>query len=275
MIRVLKEIGRDWLPPALVRLISKLRVSGNSFNGDFNTWEEACSQCNGYDAEDILSKVLDSTLKVKRGEAAFERDSVLFDDIVYSYPLLSALMWGAASDGGRLNVLDFGGSLGSTYFQNRRFLQSLREVQWNIVEQPHYVAAGQSFIQDDRLRFYKTIEQCLLENQPNVVVLSSVLQYLNVPFDILKIISNIGAKCLIIDRTPFSIQSNDKIMIQQVPSYIYKASYPMWVFSKQKFLDTVRGNWLVFATSISPEGKVQSDSGFEFSFEGLVMEALQ
>ena len=73
-------------------------------------------------AQDILDKVLAATLKVKQGQAVFERDSVLFDEIEYSWPLLAGLMWAAASNGGKLNVLDFGGALGSSYYQNRKFL---------------------------------------------------------------------------------------------------------------------------------------------------------
>ena len=38
----------------------------------------------GYDSQLILDKVLTSTLKVKNGEAAYERDSVLFDEIQYA-----------------------------------------------------------------------------------------------------------------------------------------------------------------------------------------------
>jgi putative methyltransferase (TIGR04325 family) len=69
----------------------------------------------GYDSEIILEKTRDALLKVKNGEAAYERDSVLFDEIQYAWPLLTSLMWVAAQAKGILNVLDFGGSLGTTY----------------------------------------------------------------------------------------------------------------------------------------------------------------
>jgi putative methyltransferase (TIGR04325 family) len=38
--------------------------------------------------------------------------------------------------------------LGSSYFQNRKFLQSLPDVRWNVVEQPHYVDAGRKYIEE-------------------------------------------------------------------------------------------------------------------------------
>jgi putative methyltransferase (TIGR04325 family) len=220
-MKALKALARDWLPPAVVRQI-RLAQQGQRirFEGDFSSWEAAKSRCTGYDAGDILSKVLAATLMVKRGEAAFERDSVLFHANEYSWPLLSGLLWSAARNEGRLNVLDFGGSLGSSYFQHRRFLDKLPEVRWNVVEQPHYVESGRTHIQDAVLRFYASIEQCLADNKPNVILLSSVLQYLQAPVDILAELPEVGASGLIIDRTPFSFLEKDKLVIQRVPAAI-------------------------------------------------------
>jgi len=87
----------------------------------------------------------------------------------------------AARNVGVLNVLDFGGSLGSSYFQNRELLKILPTIRWNVVEQAHYVKAGQTYIQDEQLRFYPSIHECLAENKVNAILLSSVLQYLSDP----------------------------------------------------------------------------------------------
>ena len=272
-MNVLKVFVNEWLPPVIARWVRQHRGKGVYFEGDFASWEQASSQCSGYDAKEILAKVLDSTIKVKCGEAAFERDSVLFDQIEYVWPVLSGLMWAAASNGGRLNVLDFGGALGSSYFQNRNFLKSLTELRWNVIEQEHYVNSGQAHIQDKQIRFYKTIEDCMSENQPNVVLLSSVLQYLKYPFDIMKSISMIKAKIMIIDRTPFSTHNLDTIMVQQVPESIYPASYPMWVFSKKAFMNLINEDWLLLAFTPCPEGEVKSKSGYKFSFQGMLLES--
>lgn len=272
-MNVLKALVRDWLPPALFRWVRQVRGGGIRFEGDFATWEEASGHCTGYDAEEILAKVLAATLKVKHGEAAFERDSVLFDEIEYSWPVLAGLMWAAARSGGRLNVLDFGGALGSSYFQNRTVLQTLPNVRWNVVEQPHYVEAGQTYIQDEQLRFYKTIEECLSENQPNVILLSSVLQYLETPTDLIGKLNEVGAFCLIIDRTPFSLHEKNKLVIQKVPVAIYSASYPMWIFSLSEFKQLLVKNWSLVASNLSPEGCVQTTNDFEFSFQGMLLES--
>ncbi len=57
--------------------------------GNYAIWDEAKKQCTGYDTTSILEKVKQAILKVKNGEAAYERDSVIFDTIEYSEPLLN------------------------------------------------------------------------------------------------------------------------------------------------------------------------------------------
>jgi len=263
------------LPPVLVRRISQVRSAGNPFDGDFASWQEARLKCDGYDSSGILDKVLAATLKVKRGEAEYERDSVIFDHIEYCWPVTAGLMWAAARNNGRLNVLDFGGSLGSSYFQNRKFLQLLPHLSWNVVEQSHYVDAGQQHIQSDELQFYRSIDECVAVNQPNVVLLSSVLQYLDDPEEIAGRLSAIGATCMIIDKTPFSNLDVDKILVQKVPASIYSASYPMRVFSRAKFLQQITSNWNLLELFTNSEQEVTSSSGCKFSFQGMLLDFRQ
>ncbi len=273
-VKTMKSIARDCLPPILLSWIRRAwRSDDIQFNGEYLNWDDACTQCSGYDAEEILAKVLNATLKVKRGESKFERDSVLFDEIEYAWPVLSGLMWAAARNGGQLNVLDFGGALGSSYFQNRRFLQSLSEVCWNVVEQTHYVEAGRAHIQDKQLMFYKTIDECLINNRPNVILLSSVLQYLQSPMDVIKKLQNVGATCLIIDRTSFSNLEDNQLLVQKVSSAICFASYPMWVFSYKAFMNMLENDWVLVSPTPSPEGCVRSQNGLEFTFQGMLLES--
>jgi putative methyltransferase (TIGR04325 family) len=273
-LKSIRTIAKNWLPPALLPWVRKIspRPGEIRYEGDFAMWEEACTRCTGYEAKDILAKVLAATLKVKRGEAAFERDSVPFDEVEHPWPVLAGLMWAAARNGGRLNVLDFGGALGSSYFQTRTFWQALPEVRWSVVEQSHYVEAGQAQIQDERLRFYYNNAECLRENQPNVILLSSVLQYLASPIAVLAELASTAADCLIIDRTPFSKGSEGKIVIQRVPPSIYCASYPMWVLSEQEIMGILDAHWHLVASNLSPEGFVKSTAGIKFSFQGMLFE---
>ena len=238
----MKQLLRDWLPPVLTNTIRRLISSKSNnnqcniaFEGDYQTYEEAQSNSLGYNQADILEKVKNAILKVKNGEAIYERDSVLFEQIEYAWPVLAGLMWVAAQNQGKLHVLDFGGSLGSSYFQNRQFLSNLAEVTWSVVEQPNFVECGREFIADDCLQFYLTIDECLEQRSPNVILLSGVLQYLQDYIESLKYLLKTKIPIVIIDRTPF-VDTDERITIQTVPEWIYPASYPCRFLNEDKFI---------------------------------------
>jgi len=225
----------------LIRLMPDrlfLLLKGYGWYGDFATWEEAKKKSGGYEVESILIKTKESLLKVKNGEAVYERDSVIFDKIEYSWELLASLMWAAAQNGGSLNLIDFGGSLGSAYYQNKTFLDKLNSVSWNIVEQQNYVKVGIESFQNDNLQFYYSISDCCSElgNKIDVILFSGVLQYLENPFEILKEAFSCGIKYIIVDRTGFTLNNKQRITVQKVPNRIYEASYPCRFFSEKDFL---------------------------------------
>jgi putative methyltransferase (TIGR04325 family) len=86
---------------------------------DYFSWVEAMEHCveDRTEKAEALERLKDAYLKVKSGEAVYQRDSFIFDKIQYSWPLLSGLLWIASLNNSSLNVLDFGGSLGASYYQ--------------------------------------------------------------------------------------------------------------------------------------------------------------
>jgi len=211
-----------------------------SFDGPYSTWEEAQYLCTGYSANEILARVLEASLKVARGEAVWERDSVTFDHIEYSWPVTAGLMWAAARTGGRLAVLDFGGALGSSWFQHRNFLSGLPDVRWDVVEQPNYVKAGREFIREEGLRFWSSIEDCAAVATPNVVLLSGVLQCIPDPQSVLTRLTQLKPLVIILDRVPY-VHSGaaEAILIQKTPAHIYPATYPCRFFCEENLIQTL------------------------------------
>jgi putative methyltransferase (TIGR04325 family) len=206
------------------------------FRGDFQSWAAARQASTGYDAPAIVEKVRAATLKVVSGEAACERDSIAFERIEYSLPLLVCLLYAASRSENQLNIIDFGGSLGSSYWQNRHFLAHLRHLRWSVVEQPHFVAVGQSEIANEALRFYPSIAASLAEGPANAILLSSVLQYLEEPFTVLASILAIGVQFVMLDRTSFFVDDlPDRITVEDVHPSVYQGSYPAWFFNLAKF----------------------------------------
>ena len=140
----LKQLVKDWLPPAAISLCKRWQGKGIAYSGDYASWQDALANSMGYDSGIILEKVSSALAKVRSGEAVYERDSVLFDKVEHSFPLLAGLFRVAVENEGKLSVLDFGGSLGSTYFQCRDFLSVLPQLNWCIVEQDKFVGRGRN-----------------------------------------------------------------------------------------------------------------------------------
>jgi putative methyltransferase (TIGR04325 family) len=221
---------KQLVPPIFLTLLKKAGKYG--WSGDYKNWQDAKELTDTYDDSVILDKVKQALLKVRSGEAVYERDSVLFDKIQYSWPLLSALLWITTQNKGSLRVADFGGSLGSSYFQNRIFLAGLPELQWNIIEQERFVTCGQQYFQDDYLHFFYTPEQMITtQGLPDLLLLSCVLPYLEKPFEMLMRLMQYKIPYILIDNTYFNYEPRDRICIQLVPPEIYKASYPCWMLN--------------------------------------------
>lgn len=264
-MRNLRAVLKKILPSSLRKYASGIYYG---WHGDYNSWSVAEKKCTGYDSELIIANVRASLMLVKNGDAVYERDSVLFNEIQYSYPVLSGLMWIAAQNSGKLNVLDFGGSLGSSYFQNKFFLDSLEDVNWCIVEQEGFVKTGLKDFATDKLHFFNTIEECLKSFNINVVLLSSVIQYLEKPYYLLDQLNSLRIKFILIDRTPF-ISGKDRITIQKVMPGIYKASYPCWFFNKEKFVNHFRAEYkLILAFDALDRANISSE------FKGFIFELI-
>lgn len=231
-----KKIAKSFIPPIFLEITRKLRFSDEGWQGNYRSWHEAAQDSDGYSDQKIFNLVKQAAMMVKNGEAVYERDGIIFDRIQYSWPALSGILLAAARNGGNLNVIDFGGGLGSSYFQNRKFLNYINLHSWNVVEQKHFVEFGNKHFADEKLSFSISIEECLKASAPDTFLLSGVVQYLESPFELLKRIAGIKLNLLIIDRTTFINGSKTRIAIQKVSKLISGASYPIWLFNEKEFL---------------------------------------
>lgn len=251
------------IPPFLRQII---RLYSGSWQGNYKKWEDAAAKADGYDSPEILHKVRDSLLKVKEGHALFERDSVLFYEEDYNFPLLTSFLYIANLEDSNLHVLDFGGSLGSTYFQNKKILNDIKHVTWSVVEQVDFVDCGKEHFEDAVLNFFKEVDHCLLQREKQTLLLSSVIQYIPDHVGLIKKLLNYNFKYIIIDRTPFFDQKKDRITVQTVPRSIYKASYPCRIFNKSQFLSQFLGKYEI----IFPF-KSKDECNLDAVFEGFLL----
>lgn len=230
----LKAIASDLCPPLVKRAVRRLVRPGSQLRwvGDFPDWRSASTAAGGYDQAGILACVERAIGEVLAGRAAYERDGVLFHDREARWQVLSACLL-AQRAGGALRVLDFGGSLGSLWLQHRRFLEPA-DVSWRIVEQPAFVEAGRRIFPSGPLSFHGTPAEACADGPPSLAIISSVLQYLADPDGHLRRIADLGPEYILIDRNLVHDDPRDRITVQHVPPSIYSASYPCWIFARDR-----------------------------------------
>lgn len=230
MSRGLSRVVTSLLPPIVRQLLLGLGLGGSRFRYGFKSWDDALSKCGGYDSDQITDALVEASREVRDGKAPYERDGVVFEKIEHSWPLLAAIL-GTARPRGSLRVLDFGGSLGTTYRQICGVVEALGiGLSWVIVEQAHLVKIGNNEFKTGKLTFSESLE----EFEPgdfDLILLASSICYIKEPKKVLDQIKNLRPLAIAIDRTPVSKSPPGQIGIQKVKNAAYKASYPIRVFA--------------------------------------------
>jgi putative methyltransferase (TIGR04325 family) len=279
-----KDTGvKQKLRSIISRIYSKLkqnRIEEANSNLDDNVWEkeyisyeDAQKFSEGYGSSQILDKVFDSLIKVKNGEAVYERDSVLFDELQHNWGLIAILEKVAIENNLKLNLFDFGGSLGSTFFYVSKMIPPHVKLHWSIVEQKHYVDRGKEFFEDERLKFFYTVEECMEKRSPNVLLLSGVIQYVSDLEYMIGHLQSFKFDYIVVDRTPFIEGEKEFWSIQKVPEFIYKAEYPCFIFNEHKFIKRFPGYKVEFIFDSVYDGR-KNINGKICTWKGMLLKRI-
>ena len=163
--------------------------------GGYSTFQEAASLCDGYSSSAILDIVFKSVVDVLEGRGQYERDGVLFMHRPKKLRIREFLI--ALQEDSK--VIDFGGGLGGTYINNRDIIP--QGVEFIVVEQASFVDIGSRIAADYGLTIVFTQEIDALPHNAAMVILSSVLPYLEEPYALLDRLLRLRPQHLVIDRT--------------------------------------------------------------------------
>lgn len=214
------------------QIINTILNRSNKIYGNFDTWNEALLKSKGYNDRKILDTVKLSLEKILSGEAKYERDSYLFYKKKYDNILISRLNEIYNNLQRKIIVCDYGGSLGSLYFQHKEIFKK-SFVEWNILEQEHFVEFANQKIKIDNLNFFSNTDKLLNQKKLDLILFSSVLHYLEDPYSVLTKFLEREISNIFIIRTPF-LKNTEEIKIQKVPSHIYNSSYPVRILNLEK-----------------------------------------
>lgn len=254
----MKNFLRQFIPPILLRKYYQ-------FEGHY-TWKEAVDKTTGYDSDYVFNCVTNAYLKVRNGEAKWFRDLKTFDHIEYSWQVLSALLY-VGSQEQELRVLDFGGSLGSTYLQNKDFLTKF-QLSWNIVEQKHIADWGKKNVLSG-VRFTSDLEDTIKVVKPNIVIVSSVLEYLENPDELLNKIQ--GVPYILFDRT--KVGREDRITIQSPRKYNKALTLPCRFIGENHLLKSLENYETVMewkCSDIETKEELLGERGYLFKLKDCV-----
>lgn len=226
-------------PPVFIDLFKKFSSHKYGWKGNYSSWEEAEKESTGYGEKAIIKKIREASLKVKNGEALFERDGVIFKEPDYNWPLLAGLLYAGTVSKGSMNVIDFGGSLGSTFYQYQEFLNSIENLSWSIVEQQNYVEIGKAEFEQPELTFYYALKDSFKSGKTNILLISNTLQYVKAPYEILQEAVLMAPELILFDKTLFAVDDHERITVQTVSPEIYEGSYPCWYLSHNKLVQLI------------------------------------
>jgi len=229
-----------FLPKFFIKFLNKLLKRNIIIVGNYKNWSEATQNSTGYDCKNIFKKSAESFLKVLNKKAEYERDSVLFykkniDNLLINF------LYAIKKKDIVLKILDFGGSFGSTYFQNYSILSDKKKFHWSIIEQPKIVKFINKYKLNDNLKYFSDKSEYMNKYNPDAVLFSSVIQYLEYPFNVINSFLKKKISYLIFLKTPF-YKRKETIKIQIVPKNIYNASYPIRIFNENSFLKLFKSN---------------------------------
>lgn len=240
MVEKIFSILKLILPNFFIKFINRLFKRNIVIEGNYKNWSDALKNSLGYNSNIIFKKSKESFLKVISGKAQYERDSVLFYTKKINNFLIN-ILFEIKNKNKPLNVLDFGGSFGSTYFQNYSILSDKKRFHWSIIEQPKIVQFANKQKLNENLNFFSDKNKYINKYKPDVILFSSVIQYLQYPFNLINFFIKKKINYFIFIKTPFE-KNKESIKIQIVPKNIYDASYPIRIFNENIFLELFKNN---------------------------------
>lgn len=236
--RLMRQLAPPFLNEAYQQRFRRVR-----FTGDYADWAAARAASTGYNTDVILQTVVAAAREVRDGRAAYERDGVTFAEPAYVWSVLACLLRAAARNRDGLRVLDFGGALGSLYFQHRHLLADTGPLRWAVVEQSMFVEAGRREFATEELSFHPDIATAVAAMKPNVALLSGVVGWMEDPHALLAQVAAQNFDAVLLDRCAILPGNRDRLVVQHVPAAIYPASYPAWLMARDGLVRHFAANY--------------------------------
>lgn len=218
----LKSLIRHLLP-GRIRFIQLSKNKSNSLD-----------KSEGYSNNTIFEQSVAAFQATFSSTKFYEQDAVVLEHPKYDFYLITEI-YRLSLLKERITIVDFGGGFASKFFQNIKYLEAAKKLNWVVIEQSHVVDFCRNNINEPRLVFKERHDLQLSKVSADIVLISSALQYLDEPYEVLDECLKTEPDTIIIEKTPFIEANYDRQMLQKVPKQIYMAEYKCWFFSINNF----------------------------------------
>jgi len=264
LVKNFKSIIKLLLPPIFFNFILKLLQRRNVFRGEFSNWENAKYFSKGYQNKKLLQKIISSNRICLNNPNLFERDSIIFNNPQYAFALNACLLFIISKNKtNKINILDFGGALGTSFRQFQKFTNNTIDLTWTIIEQEELYKIGIQEFSTEKLIFSTYYLLDNLNINYHALIFSSVLEFLNNPYEILLSDKFLNINFLLLDRTPVWLGEDD-IITNLIASKQITGSYPCTIFSYNKLTSFLKSNnWILFTewNAIGEEIHINNKNG--------------
>ena len=232
----------------LARLVG---YNSSMWSGCYADWNAASRACNDIPIESQRLAYERALLEVLEGRALYERDSLLKHEPVCCRPLLDVILSFYNQGIACPTVLDFGGGLGSVYFQHKRWFTADKPISWNVVERPEIAATGRRLVKDSRLSFFDSLDTAV-QRPPDIVVANCILPMVPEPETLLASFAALSPRWFFIGRMPVANRGGHNLISRQiVPRFIYDSESPFWFFDESACVRMLSSNFQIVNQSIS------------------------
>ena len=243
-------VANSMLPPQIKILI---RGALSRFIGfvETDSWSDAQQKVGGYESSASIDSIVQSISAARQNIAQTQslnsRDLQIISGIAVA---MSELKDPAV---GTIRIMDVGGAGGDYFFTLKKFMPNLR-CEWIVVETPQLVHAMREASLDEHpgITWVQSIEE--IEGRCHITLLSSVLQYVDEPYQLLHAVTEIS-DISIINRIPLTRYDNDRCAVQRVRTYGRRGAYPARFFSESVFFRALRTHGEIIARWNVPEDR--------------------
>jgi putative methyltransferase (TIGR04325 family) len=231
------------LARAFDRLARAAQPRNLTYSKPYPSWNAARAVAGDHGAPQAVEAVARAARAVQTGAAAYAQGGTAHARPDYRWPLLAGLLDAAARHGAYagtpFHVVDYGGALGATYIQHRRFLDAIPQLRWSVVELSAYAKLGAAEFADERLQFFDGFEAALTRGPADAAIFVSSLQYMETPNAVLAQLAAHNVPTVILDAMHWS-REDDEVRVQRIRT-LNDARLVLRFLSRRRLLATMNG----------------------------------